>query len=45
MARKLRYFKIIFDDESLLYFPGTFLTGKVVLEVDDDTPILGIIES
>lgn len=29
------------DDESLLYFPGVFLTGKVVLELDDDTPILG----
>lgn len=29
------------DDESLLYFPGVFLTGKVVLELEEDTPILG----
>ncbi|KAF7493478.1 Arrestin domain-containing protein 4 [Sarcoptes scabiei] len=42
MPKKLRFFKIIFDDESLLYFPGTFLTGKVVLELDDDTPIFGL---
>ena len=41
MAKKLRYFKILIDDESLLYFPGVFLTGKVVLELDEDTPILG----
>lgn len=41
MAKKLRYFKILMDDESLLYFPGVFLTGKVVLELDEDTPILG----
>ncbi|KAJ6219998.1 hypothetical protein RDWZM_005810 [Blomia tropicalis] len=42
MAKQLRYFKILMDDESLLYFPGVFLTGKVVLELDDDTPILGL---
>lgn len=41
-TKKLRYFKIVMDDESLLYFPGTFLTGKVVLELDEDTPILGL---
>ncbi|XP_046912434.2 arrestin family protein Vdup1 [Dermatophagoides farinae] len=42
MVKKLRFFKIILDDESLLYFPGTFLTGKVVLELDDDMPIVGL---
>lgn len=41
-TKKLRYFKIVMDDESLLYFPGAFLTGKVVLELDEDTPILGL---
>ena len=41
MTNKLRYFKIQMDDESLLYFPGTFLTGKVILELDEDIPILG----
>lgn len=42
MVKKLRFFKIILDDENLLYFPGTFLTGKVVLELDEDMPIVGM---
>ena|SRR6218665_1248120 len=41
-TRKLKYFKIILDDENLLFFPGAFLTGKVVLEIDDDLPILAL---
>jgi hypothetical protein len=25
----------------LLFFPGQFLSGRVILEVDDDMPVLG----
>lgn len=42
MAKKLRFFKVVIDDENLLFFPGSFLTGKVVLEVDDDISIIGL---
>lgn len=30
------------DDESLLYFPGSFLTGKVLLELEENTPAIGL---
>lgn len=42
MERKLRRFNILLDDESLLYFPGSFLTGKVLLELDENTPATGL---
>ena len=41
MARKLKKFLILLDEESLLYFPGSFLTGKVLLEIEEDTPVTG----
>lgn len=41
MSRKLTRFMIHLDSETLLYFPGSFLTGAVVLEVEDETPALG----
>lgn len=42
MERRLKRFNILFDDESLLYFPGSFLTGKVLLELDENTPATGL---
>lgn len=42
MPRKLLKFLIIFENKSLLYFPGQFLTGRVLLELQDDTPTLGL---
>ncbi|RWS31623.1 arrestin domain-containing protein 3-like protein [Leptotrombidium deliense] len=42
MTRKLKRFLIILDNENLLYFPGSFLTGKVLLELDDETPAIGL---
>lgn len=41
-AKKLKFFKILLDEESLLYFPGSFLTGKVTLEIEDDLSIIGL---
>ena len=41
MPRKLMKFLILFDNTSLLYFPGQFLSGRVLLELQDDTPALG----
>lgn len=41
MPRKLLKFLILFDNTSLLYFPGQFLTGRVLIELQDDTPALG----
>ncbi|XP_022653097.1 arrestin domain-containing protein 2-like [Varroa jacobsoni] len=40
--RKLAKFLIVLDNESLLYFPGSFLTGQVIVELDDDTPVQGL---
>lgn len=34
-------FLILFDNTSLLFFPGQFLSGRVLLELQDDTPALG----
>lgn len=42
MERKLKRFNILLDDESLLFFPGSFLTGKVLLELDENTPATGL---
>lgn len=42
MERRLKRFNILLDDESLLYFPGSFLTGKVLLELDESTPATGL---
>lgn len=42
MERKLKRFNILLDDESLLYFPGSFLTGKVLLELEENTPATGL---
>ncbi|XP_072947262.1 arrestin domain-containing protein 4 isoform X2 [Epargyreus clarus] len=42
MPRKLLKFLIVFDNTSLLYFPGQFLSGKVLMELQDDTPVLGL---
>lgn len=41
MSRKLLKFLILFDNTSLLYFPGQFLSGRVLLELQDETPALG----
>ncbi|KPJ12172.1 Arrestin domain-containing protein 4 [Papilio machaon] len=42
MPRKLLKFLIVFDNTSLLYFPGQFLSGKVLMELQEDTPVLGL---
>jgi hypothetical protein len=34
-------FLILFDNTNLLYFPGQFLSGRVLLELQEDTPALG----
>lgn len=41
-VKKLKFFKIQLDEESLLYFPGSFLTGKVTLEIEEDLSIIGL---
>jgi hypothetical protein len=40
-ARKLLKFLILFDNTNLLYFPGQFLSGRVLVELEEDTPALG----
>ena len=40
-SRKLLKFLIMFDNSNLLFFPGQFLSGRVIVEVDDDMPVLG----
>ncbi|XP_063241732.1 arrestin domain-containing protein 4 isoform X2 [Bacillus rossius redtenbacheri] len=42
MARKLLKFVILFDNTNLLYFPGQFLSGRVLIELESDTPALGL---
>ncbi|CAG9811524.1 arrestin domain-containing protein 2 [Chironomus tepperi] len=42
MPRKLMKFLILFDNTNLLYFPGQFLSGRVLLELQEDTPALGL---
>lgn len=41
MPRKLMKFLILFDNTNLLYFPGQFLSGRVLLELQEDTPAIG----
>ncbi len=40
-SRKLLKFLIMFDNSNLLFFPGQFLSGRVIVEVDDDMPVKG----
>ncbi|XP_046999587.1 arrestin domain-containing protein 17 [Schistocerca americana] len=42
MSRKLLKFLILFDNTNLLYFPGQFLSGRVLMELEDETPALGL---
>ena len=42
VARKLAKFLILFDNTNLLYFPGQFVTGRVLVELDEDTPCTGL---
>lgn len=42
MTRKLVKFVILFDNTNLVYFPGQYLSGRVLIELKDDTPALGL---
>jgi hypothetical protein len=39
--RKLTKFLIMFDNSNLLYFPGQFLSGRVIVELQDEMAITG----
>ena len=39
--RKLSKFLIMFDNSNLLYFPGQFLSGSVIVELVDEMAITG----
>ena len=39
--QKLLKFLIMFDNSNLLFFPGQFLSGRVIVEVEDDMPVMG----
>ena len=39
--RKLTKFLIMFDNSNLLYFPGQFLSGRVIVELADEMAITG----
>lgn len=41
MSRKLQKFLILLDNESLLYFPGSFLSGRVLVELEEELPVTG----
>ena len=41
--RKLAKFLIMFDNSNLLYFPGQFLSGRVIVELADEMAITGTI--
>ncbi|XP_047739948.1 arrestin domain-containing protein 17 [Hyalella azteca] len=41
-VRKLQKFMILFDNSGLLYFPGHFISGRVIVELEDDTPVTGV---
>jgi len=41
-GRKLLKFLILFENSSLLFFPGQFLSGRVLVELEDETPVLGL---
>ncbi|KAL3213429.1 hypothetical protein MRX96_035396 [Rhipicephalus microplus] len=42
MSRKLQKFLVLLDNETLLYFPGSFLSGKVVVELDEEIAVTGL---
>ncbi|XP_015518160.1 arrestin domain-containing protein 2 isoform X2 [Neodiprion pinetum] len=42
MTRKLSKFLILFDNTNLLYFPGHFLSGRVLIELDDEAYVSGL---
>ena len=41
--RKLTKFLIMFDNSNLLYFPGQFLSGRVIVELQDEMAITGAV--
>jgi len=41
--RKLTKFLIMFDNSNLLYFPGQFLSGRVIVELQDEMAITGLL--
>ena len=40
-SKKLKKFIIILDNDTLLYLPGSFLSGSVLVELENDTPVTG----
>ncbi|XP_055605926.1 arrestin domain-containing protein 4-like [Uranotaenia lowii] len=42
MSKKLLKFQIILDRESVLYLPGQVLAGRVLLETQENTAVLGL---
>jgi len=42
VTRKLIKFLIMFDNSNLLFFPGQFLSGRVIVEVEEDMAVLGL---
>ncbi|KAF0290747.1 Arrestin domain-containing protein 17 [Amphibalanus amphitrite] len=42
MPRKLLKFLILFDNPTLLYFPGQFVSGRVLVELEDETAVQGV---
>jgi len=43
VERKLTKFLIMFDNSNLLYFPGQFLSGRVIVELQDEMAITGLL--
>ena len=41
LERRLTKFLILFDNSNLLYFPGQFLSGRVIVELHDEMAITG----
>ncbi|XP_055641775.1 arrestin domain-containing protein 2-like isoform X1 [Toxorhynchites rutilus septentrionalis] len=42
MSKKLIKFQIILDRDSLLYLPGQVLSGRVLLETQENTAVMGL---
>jgi len=42
MSRKLLKFLILFDNESLMYLPGQFISGRVLVEMEEETLVQGV---
>ena len=40
--RRLTKFLIMFDNSNLLYFPGQFLAGRVIVELQEEMAITGL---